>query len=328
MELNELIASIDIVEYISQFVELEQRNDEWWGLSPFKSERTPSFSVRKDPPFFYDYSSGVSGNLYTFVKAYHCCSSREAVEIIKKYAGYDGDMTAPPEKMAATLVCKRFMPPKSAQKQAKGMVLPQDYMLRYEKREDKLAVWEAEGISRDALDKFQVYYDGFSDRLVYPIRNLDGNIVNVGGRTLDPDWKEKELRKYTYFFPWDGGMQVIYGLYENLEAIRRLKEVIIFEGCKSVLIAHSWGIENCAALLTSHLNPSQMKILAKLGCHVVFALDKEINVREDKNIQKLKNYVNCEYLWDRNNLLEPKDSPVDKGKETFEAIYVQRKRYR
>ena len=53
MELEDLIDSIDIVEYISQFVELEEKNGEFWGLSPFKDEKTPSFSVRKETNSFY-----------------------------------------------------------------------------------------------------------------------------------------------------------------------------------------------------------------------------------------------------------------------------------
>ena len=84
-------------------------------------------------------------------------------------------------------------------KERRGVILPDETMLRYEKRSDKLDVWRAEGISDSSLERFQVYYDAFSDRLVYPIRNLSGQIVNIGGRTLDPDWKEKKLRKYTYF---------------------------------------------------------------------------------------------------------------------------------
>lgn len=53
MELEELIKSIDIVEFLSQFVELEEKGDEWWGLSCFKEEKTPSFSVRRDPPVWF-----------------------------------------------------------------------------------------------------------------------------------------------------------------------------------------------------------------------------------------------------------------------------------
>lgn len=328
MELTELIQSIDIVDYIAQFIDLEEKGGEFWGLSCFQDENTPSFSVRRDPPLFYDYSSGIGGNLYTFVKRYNRCSNREAVEIIKRYAGYDGEVPVRQEKLAATLDCKRYMHQKAEAKLQNKTILPDDYMERYEKRVDKLSVWEQEGISREALERFQVRYDGFSDRLVYPIRNLEGGIVNIGGRALDPQWKEKGMRKYTYFFSWNGGMSIIYGLFENMESILQKKEVILFEGCKSVLLANTWGITNTAAILTSHVNPQQMKILAKLGCRVVFALDKEVNVREDRNVNVLKNYVNCEYLWDRGDLLSAKDAPVDKGKEVFLELYKQRLKFR
>lgn len=327
MELDELIRSIDIVEYISQYIELTQKGEEWWGLSCFKEEKTPSFSVRKNPPLFYDYSSGVGGNLYSFVKAYHNCSSREAVEIIKKYAGYDGDVNTRRDKLSATIVCKQFMKQKNTKLSPTPTILPDDYMDRFEIREDKLDVWRKEGISDNSLKKFRVMYDSFSNRLVYPIRNLQGKIVNVGGRTLDNDWKEKKLRKYSYFQGWGGGMDVVYGLYENLEFIKSLDRIIIFEGCKSVLIADTFGIHNTGALLTSHLSPYQMKILASLGCRVTFALDKEIDIRQDKNIQKLKQYVNVDYLWDKDNLLGEKDSPVDKGKEVFNKLYEHRRSF-
>lgn len=327
MELSDLLESIDILEYISQFVELEQRGDEWWGLSCFREEKTPSFSVRKEPPVFFDYSSGIGGNVFTFVRYYNKCSAKEAVEILKKYAGIDGETVAPREKMAATMVCKKYRKPRQTLKQSKGTVLPDNYMERYEDRADKLQVWVDEGISIESLEKFAVRYDSFSDRLVYPIRNLVGRIVNIGGRTLDPEWKAKNLRKYTYFYGW-GTMDTIYGLFDNMDEILKRREVILFEGCKSVLLANTWGIQNCAAILTSHLNPHQMKILARLGCRVVFALDKEVRVREDHNIQKLKDYVEVEYLWDGADLLDEKDAPVDKGKEVFQKLYEERLRYK
>lgn len=327
MELSDLLESVDILEYISQFVELEQRGDEWWGLSCFREEKTPSFSVRTDPPVFYDYSSGIGGNVFTFVRYYNNCSAKDAVEILKKYAGCDGESVAPREKMAATLTCKKFRKPKQSVKQSKGTILPDNYMERYEKRTEKLQAWLDDGISMESLEKFDVRYDAFSDRLVYPIRNLAKKIVNIGGRTLDPEWKEKNLRKYTYFHGW-GTMDTIYGLAENMAEILKKREVILFEGCKSVLLADTWGIRNTACLLTSHLNPHQMKILARLGCRVVFALDKEVRIREDHNIRKLKDYVEVEYLWDRSDILDEKDAPVDKGKEVFQKLYDERIRYR
>ena len=327
MELEEIINSIDIVEYIGQFVELEEKCGEWWGLSCFKDEKTPSFSVKKDPPFWYDYSSGQGGNLFTFIKAYFNCTSAEAVQKIKEYAGIDGEIATPHEKMSATLVCKKYQKPKNTQKESKVKILPDNYMERYEKRADKLAIWENEGISRETLDKFQVYYDGFADRLVYPVRDLNGKIINVGGRAAAPNWKEKGERKYCYYFSF-GTINTLYGLSDNMEAIQKAGEVIIFEGCKSVLLADTWGIHCTAAILTSHLSVNQLKILAKLGVKVTFALDKDVDITQDKNINKLKRYVNVSYIYDKDGLLDSKDSPVDKGLDVFKTLYLHRRRLR
>lgn len=327
MELSDLIESVNIVEYISQFVELEEKGGEWWGLSCFKEENTPSFSVRESPPCFFDFSSGKSGNIIHFIRCYNHCSFQEAVEILKKYAGVNGDVQ-PTRRFAAVEVAKKYKGRKKQTKISQSKTLPDDYMLRYEKNPEKLSVWEAEGISMASLERFQVAYDSFSDRLVYPIRNVTGEIVNVGARTLDPDWKQKKLRKYSYLFSWDGGMNTVFGIAENKEDILSKKEIIIFEGAKSVMIAHSWGIRNCGALLTSHLSQFQMKILAKLGVRVVFALDKEVVIRDDPNIARLKRYTTCEYIWDRDNLLDEKDSPVDRGVDTFMKLYEGRLQYR
>ena len=327
MELCELISSIDIVEYISQFIELEEKNGEYWGLSPFTDEKTPSFSIRADPPYWYDFSSGKSGNLFTFIKEYNHFSNKEVIEEIKRYAGYDGNITSEHEQVSILEVCKKY---RAKQKESRPQIiseLPDNYMERFENRKDKLKVWEDAGISSYVLDKFQVRYDGLTDSIVYPIRNANGKIVNIGARTLDPDWKEKKIRKYTYRYKW-GSMRLLYGLYEALDSIHKNKSIIVFEGVKSVLIAHTWGVKNAVALLTSHLNMWQMRILIRLGYRVVFALDKDVCIREDKNIQILKGYVDCEYIWDRENLLDEKDSPVDKGSEIFIKLYNSRLLYR
>lgn len=325
MELSELIESIDIVDYISQFADMEEKNGEYWCLSPLKEENTPSFSIRREEKVFYDFSSGIGGNVLTFVCKYFKCSVSDGIKILQKYSGIDGAVHAS-TKMSATLDCKKFRTQKY-KKPVKNKVLAIDCMKKYENRPEKLLLWEQEGISKESIDRFQVCYDAFSDRLVYPITDLDGNIVNIGGRTVDPKWKEKGLRKYTYFYNW-GQLNLVYGLYENLEYIKEKNEIIIFEGCKSVLLADTWGIKNCGALLTSHVNPQQVKVLAKLGVRVVFALDKDVRVKDDKNIKKLKQFVNVEYIYDVMDYLESKDSPVDKGREVFRKLYDSRLRYR
>lgn len=322
MELSELIQSVDLLDYLSQFTDFTEKNGEYWALSPLKEENTPSFSVRREENAFYDFSSGVGGNILTFIRHYYKCGYAEAIKKLKEYVGFNGPIV-PHSKLSAVEVARRFSRPRKQGKKGTAVPLPDDYMQRYEKRKDKLAVWLAEGISEASMDRFQVYYDSFSGRIVYPIRSMDGKIINVGGRTLDPAWKEKGLRKYTYFKSW-GELNTIYGLAENMEFIREKREIILFEGCKSVLLADSWGLHNTGAILTSHLNPNQMKILIQLGCRVVFALDKDVNIRDDHNIQRLKQFVRVEYVWDNGNLLNEKDAPVDQGKETWVKLYEGR----
>lgn len=261
-----------------------------------------------------------------FICYYNKCSMREAVDILKRYAGCEGELTQT-KRLAAVEVAKKFRPQKKQIKQSKATVLPDDYMMRYSQNPDKLAIWEQEGISLESMRRFQVAYDAFSDRLVFPIRDIHGHIINVSGRTVDPQWKERGLRKYTYFKPL-GVLEAIYGFAENREEILRKREIILFEGAKSVMMADTWGIKNCGAILTSHLSAVQMKILARLGCRVVFALDKEVVIRDDQNIARLKRYVNVEYIFDRDGLLDEKMAPVDAGREVWERLYETRLSYR
>lgn len=328
MTIPEMLDRVDIVEYISQYVDLEEKNGEYWGLSPFKDEKTPSFSVRRETGKFYDFSSGIGGTVICFIQHYNKITKHEAVLRLKNYLGYDDESGVdymPPKRLAATSVCMRFAPKKQSERISNVKPLPKNYMERYEIRDDKLQTWRKEGISDETMRFFDVKYDAFSNCIVYPIRNTNGDIVNIGGRTLDPDFKAKGIRKYTYFKPWKdyGGMQVVYGLFENADEIQRCREVIIFEGVKSVFIAREYGFKNCGAILTSHLNPSQMKIIAKLGVPVVFALDKDVDPTKDRNIQTLRRYSNVYFIRDDGGLLGEKDSPVDKGRDTFYELYSE-----
>lgn len=329
MEVYEIVDSVDILEYISQFCDpVEKEDGEYWCLSPLKDERTPSFSINTEIQKFYDFSSGKGGNVLDFICAYNNCGFLKGLSILKQYAGItDNKQSGTPHRLSATSVAKRFQPRQKREKQPKTSSLPRDYMNRYEWDMRKLAVWEREGISIESMEKFQVRYDSFSNRLVYPIRDVSGNIISVCGRTLDPHYKEKNLRKYTYFQPI-GTLDTIYGLSDNISAIRAHGEVILFEGAKSVMMADGWGIQNTGAVLTSHLNDNQFKILIRLGVKVTFALDAEINIYDDENIMKLRQYTNVYWVRNRDDMLEPKDSPTDKGREVFETLYQERRRLR
>lgn len=324
MDVSELVQSVDILDYVSQFTDFEEKNGEYWALSPLKEEKTPSFSIRRETQQFYDFSSGKGGNIISFIQCYFRCGFPKALDILKKFAGIEGEIT-PKQKLMATIVAKQYKPPRESKVSPKQAPLQANFMEKYEQRADKLEAWESEGITKEVLDKYQVRYDSLSDRLVYPIRNVDGDIINIHGRTLDPNYKEKHLRKYTYFYPL-GVQSTIFGVAENIESIKCKGEIILFEGAKSVMQAETWGFDNCGAVLTSHLSPEQLKILITLGCRVVFALDKEVNIFEDQNIRKLKRFVKVEYVKDVAALIDHKDSPVDKGREVWERLYSERRR--
>lgn len=329
MDVNELLEQVDILEYIQQYCDLEEKSGEWWGLSPFKEEKTPSFSVNTETRCWYDFSSGQGGNLINFVRLKEQCGFSQAMQLIMEFAGITDEVSvAAPKRLASTSIAKRFKTNERTTSELKLQKLPSNYMERFEWDMQKLLPWKEEGISFSSMRKFGVRYDSFSDRIVYPIKDYDGNIINVSGRTLDPDFKAKQIRKYTYFKPFNSNLDVLYGFSENKESILKKREVILFEGAKSVMLADTWGVENCCAVLTSHLNYQQMLFLAKLGVRVVFAFDKEIDITQDVNIQKLKRYVTIEYIYDKRNELDEKMAPVDKGREVFEKLYSERRRLR
>jgi len=302
---------------------LEEQNGEMFGLSPFKEENTPSFSITPSTQLFYDFSSHKGGNILNFIQYYNKCSFFRAVEILKEYANISDDYVD--RRLSATKEIRRFK--KAARKKkeiVKHKILSPNIMSRYENDKSKLQIWSDEGLSYDVMEKYTVRYDPFCNRIVYPIRDMEGNIISVKGRTLDPDYKEKKIRKYTYFQSI-GDIDFIFGYLNHLASIKKENEIILFEGEKSVLHAETWGIENTGAILTSHLNPLQLPILIKLGVTVVFALDKDVDVRDDTNIKKLCHFVKVDYIKDTEGLIGEKDAPVDAGEDVWRRLYEGRK---
>jgi len=320
-----------MVEYVSQYTDLTEKSGELWGISPFNTgEKTPSFSLDPAKRYFYDFSAGFGGNLVDFVMAHDHVNVAQAINILKKYAhiteGADG---APRQRLSVVSVARRYGRPTRSPPKCTAKLLPDDYMARYSFDREKLKIWADEGISYDTMWKYNVRYDAFDDRIVYPIRNLEGRIFCVSGRTCDPDYKAKKIRKYTYTTPI-GSLPALYGFWENKQSILDRKEAIVFEGCKSVLKAVDFGYDNSIALLTSHLSPFQMEAMIRLasfhGIHFVFALDSDVDITKDKNIMRLKSYAHVEWIKNRDNMLEEKDSPVDRGKEVFDRLYTMREK--
>lgn len=326
MEVADIISQADLVEYARQFCDLTYRSGEYWGLSPFKEERTPSFSINAEKQRFYDFSTGKGGNIIQFIKELNKCTTREAVQKLKAYLGLTDDNSYSGMPMAVKVARKyKPYPPKKAA-DGKPTILPDSYMELYENDKSKLKLWRDEGMTDEILERFQVRYDPFSNRIVYPVRDFNGKIVNVSGRTLDEHFKEKGIRKYTYFQKW-GEMNVLFGYSEHSEAIEERGEIILFEGAKSVMIADSWEYRNGCALLTSHISDNQFTFLLQLGKKIVLALDNDVDIYTDRNVKRLARYLPVQVIQDAERLLGEKDAPVDKGKGVWEKLYSERRNY-
>jgi len=323
LELSDLVAAVDLVAYIGQYRMLEQRRDGcFWGLSPFKEENTPSFNIDPAKQIYYDFATGQGGDALQFAKEYHGVSMAQAIQLLKEYAHITEDQV--PVRLDAVKIAKRYRQRQPAKPAGAPATLPGDYMdTMHENIPVKLSAWLAEGISAESMERFQVRYDSVSNRLVFPVRDMAGSIINVCGRTLDEDFKAKRIPKYVYMRSI-GAMPTIYGFAENEEFIRAENRLILFEGAKSVMLADTWGIRNTGAILTSHLSEWQMRELIRLQIPVVFALDKDIDPREDKRVCRLSKYVTVEAIVDTESLLQPKMAPVDAGMEAFQKLYDMR----
>jgi DNA primase len=319
VDVDELVDRIDLGEYVGQYCELEQRNGEYWALSPFTHEKTPSFSVGSDGKVFYDFSSGQGGGIIKFIMLYHRVDSDTAIRMAAQYAGVDPD--APEHRRSeSTKALKRLSKLKPYPTSVERTCLLSDLMDRYPFDVDGLKPWLNEGIGVDSLRKFEVRYDATTQSILFPIKDEHGNILVIKARLLDQHKLDRGIPKYSCLSKW-GSNDTLYGLFENRQNIIDSKEVIIFEGEKSVMKCDTWGIGNAVAALTSHLNEAQVRLLIGLGVNVVIAFDKGVDVRADTNIRKLCHFTKVSAIIDTLNILEDKMAPVDMGKDIFMGLY-------
>lgn len=168
--------------------------------------------------------------------------------------------------------------------------------------------WKQEGITEETAEKFDIRFDQSTECIMIPIYDEEGRLVGVKVR-------ETRLAKNKYSYALRTRKSVVlYGLWQNEEAIRKEKEVIVFEAEKSVLKADSLGIHNTVAIGGKILSADQVRLLNSLNASVVLALDEDVS-EEDimRNVHKITFPfpVNDVYVL-RDNRLNPKESPADR----------------
>ena len=227
------------------------------------------------------------------------------------------------------------------QRQIIDLHIYDDKILKYLPR-PRIKEWEAEGISAESMAAANICYDPISNGIIIPHYDINNNLIGIRTRTLI---KEKEqygkykpiiLKGTLYNHPLGFNL---YNLNNSKNNIRNFQKVFIFEGEKSCLKYRSFfGKENdiSVAVCGNTLSSYQVSLLISLGCkEIIMALDKQYKEIQDfewaKWIKKFMNffnnfekYIQFSFLIDKENLLDYKDSPIDKGKIVFLQLYNNR----
>lgn len=327
--LRQINDHVNIVDYAKQQFELEQRGDDYYTNCPLHTDETPSLSFSADKNFFYCFSCGRKGQIIRFLMDYEGLKFDQAVEKAASLANIDLNHMCRSDTMAFLRRYKEYNRSRREKKNYRHEILPSSTMEKYRKEEVK--EWLEEGISQEAMDLFGVRVDSFANRIVYPVCDLNGNLINVKGRTRYPNYKALKLSKYINYRKV-GVMDYFQGLHVTLPYVKQQKEIIVFESVKSVMKAYGWGYKNCASAEKHTLTSEQIELLIKLRSDVVLAYDADVSYSDPdvkSNIEKLRRFTNVYLIEDTDHLLggkESKNAPVDCGLDLWRQLYNNKRK--
>lgn len=306
MDLKEEIKSkISIVELVSQYVELRKAGRNFRGLSPFTSEKSPSFFVSPEKEIAYCFSTNQGGDIFAFYQLVENCSFPEALKSLGERCGVDvsslnlSDVQKSSEKSDRLVDIhadsQKFFVNNLKQPQAQKFI---DYLVSRGFDLDSIKVegfgccfdtydslcsfllkkgYNSEEIVESGLgyvNKANKLQDRFRDRLMFPIKNSKGKYVAFAGRVLESDAK---LAKYinspeTAIYKKN---QILYGFSSAKAEIRKRDEIILVEGYFDQIACKNNGFENTVAVSGTALTDNQLVLIKKFTKNVLFCLDMD-----------------------------------------------------
>ena len=322
--LQEINASVDLFEYVSQSIELEKRGRDYFGHCPLHVDKTPSFSITPSKNSYYCFSCGRSGGIIGFLMDYEHLKFDDAVDKAAQLAHMDLSKMCHSQTISFLKKTKNALHEKQ---KPEHEILSHDELKKYIKSD--IPEWLNEGIRQDVLDLFDVRINHRDNRIVYPVYDIQGRLINIKGRTRYENYKELRIPKYINYYPI-GTMDYFQGLNITLPYIKEQNEIIIFESVKSVMKAFGWGYTNSASAEKHSITEEQLRLLVKLRVNIVFAFDSDVSY-EDKNIKQtldiLKRITNVYIIYDKNKLLggkSAKNAPVDLTRAIWEQLYFSK----
>jgi DNA primase len=292
--IQDLLARTDIVQVIGERLQLKKAGKEYVALSPFSNEKSPSFTVSPQKQFYHCFSSGKHGSAITFLMEYDRLSFPEAVEELARKHG----MTVPregggaPERLvldgpldalaaAERLYKAELKKSPEAIEYLKQRGLTGDTARRFgigfaPDRWDTIAGQVTEKHALDAgllvkNDQGRIY-DFYRRRIMFPVRNLRGQVITFGGRVLpgsDDNRKYLNGRETPLF---DKSRQ-LYGLYEARQGTGAIPYILVVEGYMDVVMLAQHGIKQAVATMGTATTREHLNLLFKSTQRVVFCFD-------------------------------------------------------
>jgi DNA primase len=300
--LEEIRARLPASEVVGRRVKLKKAGREWKGLSPFQQEKTPSFFVNDQKQAWFDFSSGLNGNIFDFVMKTEGVSFPEAVERLASMAGVPLPVATPDaarqEQRRRTLydvmelAAKFFADTLASRNGAKARgyladraILPQtqlQFRLGYAPP-DRFALKEylgAQGIPVEDMvevgllvtgENAPVPFDRFRDRVMFPITDARGRTIAFGGRALEKDVPAKYLNspETPLFHKGDN----LYNLASARQAAHNGAQLIVVEGYVDVIAMVTSGFAGAVAPLGTALTENQLAALWKMADEPILCFD-------------------------------------------------------
>ena len=298
--LDEIKLRLKVSQVVGKTVQLKKRGKEFIGLSPFKNEKSPSFTVNDEKEFYHCFSSGEHGNIFDFLMKTKSIGFGEAVRSLAAEAGMQPhrfsnfdkkkDLRFQTYKNIFKDYSKYFHQQifNSNNKEANDYLLKrglvkntiEEFQLGYVPwqnnfYEELLKKYTEEEINLTGLyyknDKTGKFVDRFNSRLIFPVNNITGNTVAFGGRII----RESKLAKYinspeTEFYK-KGNM--IFNLDKAKDLRSNTDEVLIVEGYMDVVSVYSSGIKNVIANSGTALTERQISLIWKFFSNPIICLD-------------------------------------------------------
>lgn len=351
--LEEIKARTDIVELISQYVDLKPSGRNFRALCPFHEEKTPSFTVSPEKGIFHCFGCGVGGNIFTFVMRIERLTFPEAVAFLAERCGlplpssFQKEKTSLGERerlLRLLEAANRYY--RACLKSDKGeeTLQAREYLLRKRGlREETLATFSLgfcpspgkgsiafllkEGFSGQEILRAGIgvvtkrgeLLDRFRGRITFALQDVQGRIIGFAGRILGEGEPKYVNSPESPLFTKG---HHLYGLFAGKEAIAKSRSAILVEGYMDCLALFEHGIHNCVASMGTSLTREQAGLLKRYADRVVLCYDAD-QAGEMATARGLHILYERGFHVDIVTLPSPYDPDSfvrEKGKEAFLAL--------